>query len=65
MSNYKILKKYKDERVLVKWEREKNFFFPEGVEYSVHLLSLTGNLICGRYFNTLENAESYYNEVTK
>lgn len=65
MSKYKILKKYKDERVLVEWKREKDFFFPDGVEYSVHMLSLAGNLICGRYFKNKENAEEYYKKVTE
>lgn len=65
MKNYKILKQHKDERALVVWEREKDFFFPEGVEYSVHMLSLRGNLICGKYFKRLEDAENYFNEVTK
>ena len=65
MSKYKILKQHKDERALVRWEREKDFFFPEGVEYSVHMLSLAGNLICGKYFTRLEDAESYFEEKIK
>ena len=65
IDTYKILKNYKDERVLVEWKREKDFFFPDGVEYSVHMLSLAGNLICGRYFKNKENAEEYYKKVTE
>lgn len=62
--NHKILKEdAKNYRALVAWERGKDIVHPSGVEYSVHMISLSGNLICGRYFNELEDAEAYYNKV--
>ena len=64
-NNYKILKEGKDNKVLVEWKREKNMFYPDGKEYSVHTVSLQDNLIWGHYFRKKEDAIEYFKQYRK
>ena len=59
---YTILKKGRDNKVMVMWEREKGFFYPNGVEYSVHTESLYGGLIWGHYFTDKKECEEYFKQ---
>lgn len=58
---YTILEEGKDNKVLVKWDRGEN-----GVEYSVHTLSLNDELIWGHYFmGDIESAVNYFKQYKK
>ena len=64
MKNYKILKEGRNDKVLVEWERQNSYPY-YGKEYSVHTLSLNGELIWGNYFLNLEDAEKFFIEKTR
>lgn len=55
MNNYEILEEGKDDKVLVKWNREN------GIEYSVHTWNLDKTeLIWGHCFNDINDAKEYF-----
>lgn len=61
-NKYKILEEGKDNKVLVEWERGSNFYYEDGREYSVHTISLQGNLIWGHYFRKEADAREYFKQ---
>ena len=62
MKEYKILKRGRENRVLVEWVRENKLIYKDGKEYSVHTLGLDKNLIWGHYYLKLEDAEEHFKQ---
>lgn len=58
MKEFEILEEGRNDKVLVKWNRETR------TEYSVHTWDLDReNLIWGHYYNDLEDAKEYFEKT--
>ena len=57
MKTYEIVKKGKNNKVLVKWYR------CYGCEYSVHTLTDDDELIWGHYYKELKDAKDYFEKA--